>query len=206
MNYGVRWEYFALEVPPRRRRPAGSPQRAPSARSTMPTWNSVAPRVRRGLRPVRQPEDRGQVQRRQVHAGRARPASPKPTTRWRCTTAHRVVDRRQRRRRPAGRAGLRLRDCRDAGLRDQPRAVAERLRCRQHSPTFDPDIKRMYNIEETVEHPARAAAARVGDGRLVPPRLQEPAPPRQRPADLRRLHAVHAVQPDRRQRRSPTTT
>ena len=114
------------------------------------------------------------------------------------TTANVVVDRRERRRRPAGRARLQLRDGRTPGceinLAQLPNGFGV-----ANIAQFDPDIKRMYNIEESVEHTARAAAARVGDGRLVPSRLQEPASPRQRSPDLRRLHAVHAVQPDRRQ-------
>ena len=83
LNYGARWEYFAHGIP-EETSPAG---RFTAARTfgpiDMPTWKSIVAAVRRGLRPVRQPEDRAQVQHRQVHAGRVHRASPKPTTRWR---------------------------------------------------------------------------------------------------------------------------
>jgi hypothetical protein len=105
------------------------------------------------------------------------------------------LDRRQRRRRPAGRAWLRLSDLR---LRAEPRTDAERVRRRE-------PVERRSGYQADVQHrnePERAArdqAGRLGDRRLVSPRLQEPAAPRQRPPDVCRLHAVRHLQSNRRQ-------
>ena len=201
LNYGARWEYFAHGIPVETS-PAG---RFTAARTfgpiEMPTWKSIAPRFGAvydlfGNQKTALKFSLGKYM-QAGSTGFAETYNPLALT-----TGERDLDRPERRQGAARRAGLHLPERR---LRDQPRAAAERLRRRQHRELRSGHQADVQHRNER-ERPARAAAARLGVRRLVPSRLQEPAPARQRAAVVRRLHAVHAVQPDRRHARSPTTT
>ena len=87
-----------------------------------------------------------------------------------------------------------LLDGRDAGV-DSLRERADR-----------PESETHQHVELQRRHPARAAAARVGVGKLVPRRLLQPASPSKRAADVRRLHAAEHREPARRQRHHRSTT
>ena len=70
LNYGARWEYFASGIPAETSRSAAASPPAANVRSDRHAdLEELLAAVRRRLRPLRQPEDRGQVQPRQVHAG-----------------------------------------------------------------------------------------------------------------------------------------
>ena len=158
---------------------------------------------RRGLRPVRQPEDGAEGQ---LRPDTCRPARPASRTRYNplaLQTAQRRVDRSERRRRAAGRARLRLSD---AGLRDEHRRQLPAGFGVANLATFAPDIKRMYNLEESRQRPARDACRRVGDRRLVPPRSTTtcagaPTPASASPTTRRSRSSARSTAA-----RSPTTT
>ena len=200
INYGARFEHFAHGIPVETS-PAG---RFTAARTfgpiDMPTWNSVSPAAawsttssatRRRLRNSASASTCRLVRRVSPRAttrcSSRRPTSPGPTP---TATAS------------PGRARLHLPAARlEINLAQLPTGFGVASLA-----NFDPDIKRMYNVETARQRAARAAAAGLGHRRLVPPRLPQPAAPRQHAAVLLGLHAVHALQPDRRLARLPTTT
>ncbi len=201
VNYGARFEHFAHGIPDETS-PAG---RFTAARTfgpiDWPTWNSFSPRVGAvydlfGNQKTALKFSIGKYMTGGIDRvlGELQPA--------RTDVGNRGLDRREQRRRAAGRARLRLPDRR---LRDQPRPVAERIRRgqpRQLRSRHQADVQH----RDGSQRPARSCAGRFGDRRLVPSRLQEPAAPRQHVC--RRLPTTRRSRCTARStaRRSRTTT
>jgi hypothetical protein len=64
--------------------------------------------------------------------------------------------------------------------------------------TFDPDIKRMYNMETTLSIQHELLPRLSVSAGWYPPHVSQPAPPHEHAAILQRLLAVHDVESDRR--------
>ena len=73
-------------------------------------------------------------------------------------------------------------------------------------PTFDPDIKRMYNIETSVSVQHEIVTGRVGDGRLVQPRSTRTCGGGRTPASASPTSRRSRCSARSTARRSPTTT
>ncbi len=201
VNYGARYEHFAHGIP-EETSPAG---RFTAARTfgpiDMPTWNSISPRGGAGLRRLRQPEDGGQVQHGQVQqagsTGFSESYNPLQLTTAAVAWTDANLDGV-----PQGELGCvyQTAGC-EINLAQLPKGFGVASLA-----NFDPDIKRMYNVETAVSVQHELTPGRLGAGRVVSPRLPQPAAARQHAADLCGLHAVHAVQPDRRHADHRTTT
>ena len=192
LNYGLRFEHFAHEVP-HEIAPAG---RFSAAREfgpiELPTWNSVSPRFGAvydlfGNQKTAVKFSLGKYM-QAGSTGFSETYNPLALT-----TNQLTWTGPEWRHRSPGRTRVRLSPAR---LRDQPGPAHRRIRRRQHL-DLRPRHQAHLQRRDERQRPARAAAARLGVRRLVPPRLQEPPPARQPCADLRRLHPVHGVESDR---------
>ena len=192
LNYGARWEYFSHGIPV---------ETAPAGRFTgartfgpieMPTWKSIAPRFGAvydltGTQRTAIKFSMGKYM-QAGSTGFSETYNPLALTiaqlSWTDLNGDKV---------PQGELGCTLPDAR---LRDQSRAAAQRIRgCESLEVRSGHQADVQHRNER--ERPARALSARVGVWRLVPSRLQEPPPSRQRRSVVRGLHAVHRLQPDR---------
>ena len=210
INYGLRWEYFHSSIAAE-----ASTARACSCRSAtfgpedMPIWKTWSPRLGIVYDLFGDREDGAQVQRQQVPAvgdqrrgGRAQPdAAP-------VGVGHLAGSERRRYRRRDRSAARSARPGCEMNFAQLPRnfglitpgcstiATAGSIPC--GTSQVDPNIERPIRRRLQRRRPARAVAARVGDGELHPDEFLQPVAGDQHAAELQRLHAVHHRQPARR--------